>query len=582
MKKSLLLINLLIYCFCVQAQITLTLADMPSAGDSQSSVDVDDISNVSIGTAGSNQTYDFSDFSGLDTTVSNFISPAGTPGVADFPSADLVVEAEGDYTYIDISSSVLNFLGATVDTASAGPPSYFSLVFNPSQKIFELPTTYGTNFTDESGFSITIDGSQAGFDSIRILSSIVREIDYDGYGTITTPLGSFSGLREEVISTSYDTTQILFFGTWQTFNTTVATDTSYNWYSKLSKGPLVSVTIENGTVLSASYQLLTPTVVVPTANFSYTNQGGGTIDFTDQSSNIPTSWLWDFGDGNTSTQQNPQHTYAAPGTYTVCLTVTNSAGSDVVCQNVDISFAPVAAFMATDQGGGLVDFTDQSTNSPTSWLWDFGDGNTSTQQNPQHTYSSPGTYTVCLTVTNSSGSNTVCQDVTIILAPVAAFTFTDQGGGMVDFIDQSSNSPTSWLWDFGDGNTSTMQNPQYNYVSNGMYTVCLTASNSAGADQSCQTVDVIVTAVDDISDQFKVALFPNPVSEEVHLTIESNEVEQLQFKIFNATGQLVVGKSLSSSGQYSFQMGDFASGIYFYLLINKEGQIAANGKLIKE
>jgi PKD repeat protein len=660
MKKFTTLLYLIISSFFIQAQITLTLADMPSAGDSQSTVYVNDFSNVSVGTAGPNQTYDFSGLSGTDTSYSNFILPVGTPGATIFTNADLAIESDGDYTYIDVTSSDLNFLGATIDTASAGPPSYFSLVFNPSQKVFEIPSTYGTNFTDESGFSLTADGSQVGFDSIRISNYIVRDIEYDGYGTIITPLGSFDGLREQVISTSYDTTEVLFFGIWQVVNTMSNTDTSYNWYSQASKGPLVSVSILNGEVIDASYQLLGATVVAPIANFSFSDQGGGTIAFTDQSSNIPTSWLWDFGDGNTSTQQNPQHTYAAAGTYTVCLTVSNSAGMNTVCQSVTVSFAPVAVFTFTDQGGGTIAFTDESLNQPSGWLWDFGDGNTSTQQNPTHTYATAGTYTVCLTVTNGLGSNTVCQDVTIvfapiaafsytnniggglanftdestnsptewlwdfgdgntstqqmpfhtyaapgtytvcltvtnsagtdmscqeiimIFAPVAAFTFTNQGEGMVDFTDQSTNQPESWFWDFGDGNTSTMQNPQHTFASTGMYTVCLTVSNSIGDDESCQTVDVMVTGIDDLSDQFKVILYPNPVNSELHLSIESNESQILQFKIFNALGQLVVEKAVNSSGQYSFQVANFASGVYHYLLINNEGKQAGNGKFIKE
>ena len=139
------------------------------------------------------------------------------------------------------------------------------------------------------------------------------------------------------------------------------------------------------------------------------------MQFTDQSTNTPTSWLWNFGDNSTSTNRNPSHTYTTAGTYSVSLTVTNSYGSNTktVSNFITVNPAgsePVANFTAditTINLGGSVQFTDQSINSPTSWLWNFGDGSpTSTSNNPSHSYTTAGTYTVSLTVTNTYGSNT--------------------------------------------------------------------------------------------------------------------------------------------------------------------------------
>jgi PKD repeat protein len=138
---------------------------------------------------------------------------------------------------------------------------------------------------------------------------------------------------------------------------------------------------------------------------------GETVNFTDQSTNNPTSWSWDFGDGNTSSEENPSHTYSSAGTYTVELTVENNYGSDTEKKTdyISVGSAPTADFSAGQtevQPGNSVQFTDESTESPTSWSWDFGDGNTSSEQNPSHTYSSAGTYTVELTVENDYGSDT--------------------------------------------------------------------------------------------------------------------------------------------------------------------------------
>ena len=174
----------------------------------------------------------------------------------------------------------------------------------------------------------------------------------------------------------------------------------------------------------------------PTAGFradTTTIQVGDTINFTNQSTGSPTSWSWNFGDGDTSTKQNPSHTYATEGTYTIKLTVSNEYGSDILTKTdyIIVGSVPKADFTAdqtTITVGESVQFTDESTNDPTSWSWKFGDGNTSNQQNLSHTYSSADTYTVELTVSNDKGSDTETKTnyITVIECPT---TFTDNRNG---------------------------------------------------------------------------------------------------------------------------------------------------------
>ena len=156
----------------------------------------------------------------------------------------------------------------------------------------------------------------------------------------------------------------------------------------------------------------------PTSNFTF-SVTDLSVDFTDTSTESPTSWAWDFDDGNSSTQQNPSHTFAAADTYNVCLTASNSNGTGTQsCKNVNVTDpaptpTPVSnfTFSVTDLS---VDFTDTSTENPTSWAWDFDDGNNSTQQNPSHTFAAADTYNVCLTATNVNGTGTQsCQNVTV-------------------------------------------------------------------------------------------------------------------------------------------------------------------------
>lgn len=217
------------------------------------------------------------------------------------------------------------------------------------------------------------------------------------------------------------------------------------------------------------------------------------VQFTDMSAPTVTSYFWDFGDGNTSTQQNPNHTYASGGSYLVCLTVSDSCGTDSTCQTVSVCNAPVASF--SSQGNQLAyAFSDLSTGNATSWFWDFGDGNTSTQQNPNHTYAQSGIYTICQTVSSACGSDSSCSSVTVTCA-APQVAFSDSTVGLTGyFADLSANMATSWLWDFGDGNTSTQQNPNHTYAAPGGYAVCLVVSNACGSDSTCSPVVVSCTA----------------------------------------------------------------------------------------
>ena len=166
---------------------------------------------------------------------------------------------------------------------------------------------------------------------------------------------------------------------------------------------------------------------------------------------------------------------------------------------------PVAAFTANATSGTApltVAFTDASTNTPTSWAWTFGDGSTGTAQNPVHTYTSAGTYTVVLTAANFAGSNTATETGYLsvsspAVAPVANFTANTTSGTApltVAFTDASTNAPTSWSWNFGDGSTSTAQSPVHTYTAAGSYTVNLTATNSAGSDSKTRSAYVTVTS----------------------------------------------------------------------------------------
>ena len=231
------------------------------------------------------------------------------------------------------------------------------------------------------------------------------------------------------------------------------------------------------------------------------------VTFSDASTNSPTAWSWTFGDGSTATVQNPSHTYASLGSYTVSVTATNAQGSNTCTKPNYISVvtsgsAPVADF-TSDKTSGVspltVAFTDASANGPAWWWWSFGDGGTSTEQNPSHLYTTPGVYDVSLTVLNAYGADLITKTACLTVnAPPAAADFTGSpvtgpAPLFVNFSDLTTNSPTSWSWDFGDGGTSTMRNPSHLYLTEGEYTVTLTATNMIGSGTITKTNYVTVT-----------------------------------------------------------------------------------------
>ena len=242
----------------------------------------------------------------------------------------------------------------------------------------------------------------------------------------------------------------------------------------------------------------------PDAAFSATPRNGEaplTVQFTDLSDpgSAPiTSWQWDFGDGSTSNDRNPFHAYSRPGRYTVTLGVSTAVGSDTATQvnYIQVEQKPAAAFNATPTSGAApltVLFADQSTpgsSEITTWTWDFGDGTSSTQQNPSKTYNQSGIYTVKLTVTSAAGSSTLTRanHITVRQLPAAEFASNVTTGAApltVLFTDESvtgSENLTAWSWDFGNGSTSNLRNPSHVYSSPGIYTVSLTATSTVGSD----------------------------------------------------------------------------------------------------
>lgn len=351
----------------------------------------------------------------------------------------------------------------------------------------------------------------------------------------------------------------------------------------------VSIGSSSSCFVSASYNA---TAIGLTANFTNTSSCATCSSI---------SYAWDFGDGSPiNTQTSPSHTYAANGSYNVCLisTGTNSSGqtcSDTSCSTVAVSnnqpCSSNASFTAST-GSTTVNFTNNSSCTgclTTTYAWNFGDGSPlSSAMNPTHTYANGGVYVVCLVVSGISGTGNVCVDsfctpITVVGALscniTAGFTFTTNQLSANFTNSTTCSGCSSWnsLWDFGDGSMPTTQtSPSHSYSAAGTYTVCLYAVglNSGGQpclDTLCQNVTVLQTGVDDYYRQ-SLQVYPNPTTDQFQISLPANtEVHQLQ--LLDITGRLIqqwpVSKQMVS--KQIFDIRQQADGVYLLRLKTAEG-----------
>jgi gliding motility-associated-like protein len=247
----------------------------------------------------------------------------------------------------------------------------------------------------------------------------------------------------------------------------------------------------------------------PVANFSANIVSGCSpivVQFTDLSTNTPTSWSWNLGNTNTSTLQNPSTTYITPGVYTVTLTATNSSGSNTktIVGYITVSALPTVSFTADSSIScslpRTIVFTNNSvlgSSGTPSYFWDFGDGSTSTSANPTKTYNTYGNFTVTLLVTNGNGcTQSLTKTGYIKNMPKAITSFTSSGANActapatVVFTNTTSGA-VSYDWNFGDGGTSTATNPSHTYNTTGSFTVRLISTNSGGCKDTLTSTNYV-------------------------------------------------------------------------------------------
>lgn len=449
-----------------------------------------------------------------NTITYQWLFPGGQPNQSFNSDPEVIYNAPGTYT---VTLTVYNGIGSSTVTKTdyitiqSAPTAGFSFNINGQTVNFSNSSsganTYLWNFGDGQTstqtnpahtyavggvYTVTLTstndcGSSTSTQTVSLLAPPQA-------GFTATPTSGCSPLSVQFTSTSSGppaTYAWSFPGGTPSSSNVANPAVVYNATGTYTVTLIVSNALGADTLTLQNFVTVVP---LPTAGFTSTSNGA-TATFTNTSANA-NSYSWNFGDGGTSTEQNPVHTYPTDGTYTVTLISNNPCGADTISQTIVIVTPPTAGFTANPTSGCgplTVNFTSTSSFNAVNYNWSFPGGNpsSSTVQNPVVTYNTPGTYSVTLIVSNSAGSDTTTLNnyITVNPGPAAGFTGT-VNGATATFTNTSTNA-ASYNWNFGDGGTSTAQNPTHTYATDGTYTVTLTATNPCGTSTFSQTVIII-------------------------------------------------------------------------------------------
>lgn len=592
--------------FLAQAQITILSTDIPSAPDTlRNAVDTLPV-GIAPGPKGANQTWNFANaVQDITETVYHRV-PSQTPYSADFPTATNAITADNsNYGYFQKTSSAFTCQGLAGPLLGAGTTPV-SVQFNPTFDLFRFPTNYNNNFTGNYGFQETASGSSVGqpVDQVRLTYTATYWDTIDGWGTVITPLGSYQALRQKRREISYTHVEfkLLSFSPWATAEEIRDTVITYTWLAKETLGQVAAITFNDaGAVNRFTYSLTPP---APVANFSWANPSGGLVQFTDLSTNSPTSWSWDFDNGSPlGTTQNPNHIYVANGTYDVCLTVTNATGSDTHCETVTVSnigignSAPVAVTDSAnmpyetavdiavldndiDPEGNVMSVTGVTVPAANGTTFINSDGTITYTPNTGFSGFDSFQYSIC-----DDGVPSLCDTATVYVtvdAPPARPNFTyDSECLTVEFTNTSTGYTGLVAWTFGDGTNGIGENVTHTYDSAGTYNVCVTVSGFTGAIDTCYDITLDTCGGVGILTLNNVNLhvYPNPAHDQLTVVVP-NGTQGGNLAIINNLGMLVKEVAVTDN-RTNISISDLAAGIYHLTYTTTDGTKGA-GRFVKE
>lgn len=599
----------------LQAQITYTHTEYAGIGDtfliSRAQLN---LSQQDFALDGANQNWDFSSLTAATQRTERFIDPdnggyrlpfitnciLGGGGIFACPQewgnltdiARKEVEQTGifDLLPVDISEVVRHYsidnqglqetiLGFSVGTGPLAVP--LPITYDNPDTILQFPLTFGNS--DSSIREYDIDLNSLGTDFL--FESYQKRVNHiEGWGSITTPYMNYpSTLKIKTIIENQDS--ITTNG--MTLPGNIGTEILYSWYAPNIGWPVL---VASGQIIAGleiitrveyldTLQCLDPSpLFVATPIPAFLNPATGTVDITfNNLSQNADQFEWDFGDGGSSTASNPTHTFTQGGIQLVQLIACNQLCQPPVCDTLTLplviidSTGVAANFFSSPFSpcvGDSVEFDNFSFNAD-QYLWDFGDGDTSTAEDPVHVYSSSGDYTVQLIASNVNSQDTVVRTITINDFPQlqAGPDTSIMPGNSVQLFANTNGTTSNISWSLSpDLSCFFCDDPVANPSQSSSYIV--TASNSCGSisDTVFIEVDSMSTSIDSREVLQQVfSLYPNPASDELIISIELTSFSQPGFQILNAQGkQIMKGEMTQRVSHISLQQ--LPAGMYYFLL----------------
>lgn len=296
-------------------------------------------------------------------------------------------------------------------------------------------------------------------------------------------------------------------------------------------------------------------------------------------------YRWDFGDGNTSQEGSPSYTYDEAGTYTIALVASGRCGQDTLLLTVVVGLPPVAGISFEVEPNcspqpTTVRFSSTAVAGDLSWQWSFpgASPSVSSDSSVQVIYNSPGVYEAVLVLSNAFGSSTASVQLVIPTPPAPAFSF-ETDGLLVAFTNLSQNAD-QYNWNFGDGNTSQLENPVHLYAAPGTYDVSLNAQNAFCGIAVVRRVTVVISADDEmVLEGRRLQLFPNPVEGELRVSGWSGGSVWL----WDSGGRLLHfwPEATTAAGEWRVDLSTLPAGSYYLGLSARESQRVIFRRVVK-
>ncbi len=508
------------------------------------------------------------------------------------------------FTYTQGAGGYVNFINTSTGTVSGT-----TYTWNFGNGYTFPATSVAYNYTTNGNYVVTLNANN-NFTNSSCASSSTLNVNINN-GAPCGLLASFTYTQNNGVVTFSNTSTGTLTGTsyyWQ-FAGSTATSTLNSPTHTFAANGIYTVSINaDNSINCGSWIVQTVTVnsiCNINAHFTYTLGSNGLVNFNDLSTGTSstTTYNWMFGNGATSNVRSPSHTYTSNGTYSVYLFVNNnSTGYCVDSLNLPITISNIAsspcfitsAFTHTLATNGQVHFTNLSTgtSSITTYLWNFGNGFTSTNQSPSHTYNNGGTHYVSLIAYNGNCIDTSIQAINITgINCVANSNFTLVPTNTPKFWNAIPSYPwniTSAQWSWGDGSTSSTLYTSHQYSVSANYSICLTVTVSCGATSSAcanyfvyksseaqsdiiavnvMQPDAVLAAISNNTiDNTEVMIFPNPSNGAFAIYLNELSENSATLSVYNLVGELIYqDKKDIVNGELSTEIDlkTSTSGIYF-------------------